>query len=71
MTVCVMAVVAVPVLLARRGPDDFTRPGSLDRTAPALHQAAACHTAKVWPTGRVRHAVWVPGSNMTLAPNPR
>src|SRR5437867_10097977 len=35
---------AVPMLLARRAPDDVTRPNLLDRASPALYQAAAsCH----------------------------
>src|SRR5207244_11498605 len=32
---------AVPMLLTRRAPDHVTGPNLLDRTAPALHQAAA------------------------------
>ena len=44
MAMCVIAVVgrrAVPVLLARREPDDVARPDLLDRPALALHAAAA------------------------------
>src|SRR6266480_2287064 len=32
---------AMPVLFARRTPDDVARPDDLDRATPALHEAAA------------------------------
>jgi hypothetical protein len=59
---------AVPVLLARREPDDITRPDLLDRPTLALREAAAGRYDPVCPSGCVCQAVRAPGSNVTLAP---
>ena len=59
---------AVPVLLARREPDDVAGTYLLDRPALALARPAPEVTISVWPSGWVCQAVRAPGSKVTCAP---
>ena len=59
---------AVPVLFARREPDDVAGPDFLDRAALALRAAEPAVTTSVCPSGWVCQAVRAPGSKVTLAP---
>ncbi len=58
---------AVPVLFARSEPDHVARTDFLDRTALALHPAAAGRDNQSLAKG-MGQAVRAPGSNVTLAP---
>ena len=58
---------AVPVLLARREPDDVAWTDFLDRPAVSLDRPNPAVTINVWPSGWVCQAVLAPGSNVTRA----
>src|SRR6266550_1295477 len=62
---------AMPVLLARRAPDDVARSNHFDRTTPALHEPVAGRDDQGLTSGWVCHAVRAHGSNVTLAPRVR
>ena len=59
---------AMPMLLARRKPDDIAGPDLLDRPALTCTQPQPDVTISVWPSGCVCQAVRAPGSNVTIAP---